>query len=191
MTTWPTVGQITSYTDAATSATPLAIIKGLIQKTPGVSLDQLPDSLSLFIGDNAGSIGEISIVALLIGLAYMLYKRIISWHIPVSILVTIFAFSGIMHFYNPDIYVSPLYHLLTGGVMLGAVFMATDYSTSPMTKKGMLIYGICIGLLTVIIRMFGSYPEGVSFAILIMNAFTPLINMYCKPKRFGEVAKSK
>ena len=97
----------------------------------------------------------------------------------------------ILYWVNPEIYVSPVVQLLSGGLMLGAIFMATDYVTSPMSHKGMLIYGVCIGLLTVIIRLFGAYPEGMSFAILIMNAFTPLINTYVKPKRFGEVAKKK
>lgn len=191
MTTWPTVGQIGSYVDVETSATPLAIMKGVINKASGVSLDQIPDTLQLFLGNNGGSLGEVSALALLIGLIYMLIRRIITWHIPVSILVTVFAFTGIMHLVDPTLYASPVLHLLTGGVMLGAVFMATDYVTSPMSKKGMLIYGVCIGLLTVVIRLFGSYPEGMSFAILIMNAFTPLINIYFKPKRFGEVAKKK
>ena len=191
MTTWPTVGQLASYIDAETSATPLAIMKGVINGTTGYSLDQLPDSLSLFLGQNGGCLGEVSALAIAIGLIYMLWRRIITWHIPISILVTVFIFAGIMHFVNPEIYVSPLTHILTGGLMLGAVFMATDYVTSPMSKKGMLIYGVCIGLLTVVIRLFGAYPEGMSFAILIMNAFTPLINMYFKPKRFGEVAKKK
>ena len=191
MTTWPVVGQLTAYADATTGATPLAIMKGVINGAPGVSLDQLPDSLSLLIGQNGGCLGEVSAAALLLGLIYMLWKKIISWHIPVSILVTVFVFSGIMHLVNPELYVSPVIQLLSGGLMLGAVFMATDYVTSPMSKKGMLIYGVCIGLLTVIIRLFGAYPEGMSFAILIMNAFTPLINTYCKPKRFWEVAKKK
>ena len=191
MTTWPAVGQIASYTDAATTATPLAIIKGVIQNTPGMSMDQLPDALSLVLGQNAGSLGEVGFIGLVLGLIYLLYKRIITWHIPISIIVTVLVFSGIMHQVNSDVYASPIIHLMTGGVMLGAVFMATDYSTSPMTNKGMLIYGVAIGLLTIIIRLWGAYPEGMSFAILIMNAFTPLINMYCKPKRFGEVAKSK
>ena len=102
-----------------------------------------------------------------------------------------YVFAGIMHLADPEKYVSPVLQLLSGGLMLGAVFMATDYVTSPMSKKGMLIYGVCIGLLTFVIRLFGAYPEGMSFAILIMNAFTPLINTYCKPKRFGEVAKKK
>ena len=117
--------------------------------------------------------------------------QLLTWHIPVAILGTVFVFSGIMYLVNPEIYVSPVVQLLSGGLMLGAVFMATDYVTSPMSHKGMLIYGVCIGLLTVVIRLFGAYPEGMSFAILIMNAFTPLINTYVKPKRFGEVAKKK
>ncbi len=189
MTSWPVVGQLTSYTDATTAATPLAIMKGVINGAPGMSLDQLPDSFLLFIGNNPGSLGEVSAAALLIGLVYMLIRKIISWHIPVSILATIFIFTGIMYLVDPALYASPLIHLLTGGVMLGAIFMATDYVTSPMSKKGMIIFGIGIGFFTVVIRLFGAYPEGMSFAILIMNAFTPLINTYCKPKRFGEVAK--
>ena len=154
----------------------------------------LPSNLPIWIiilGNNGGCLGEVSALALLLGLAYMLWKKIITWHIPISILATVFIFSGIMHLVDPEVYVSPVLQLLTGGLMLGAIFMATDYVTSPMSKKGMLIYGVCIGLLTVIIRLFGAYPEGMSFAILIMNAFTPLINTYCKPKRFGEVAKKK
>ncbi|MFA6811915.1 MAG: RnfABCDGE type electron transport complex subunit D [Bacteroidaceae bacterium] len=191
MTSWPVVGQITSYADATTAATPLAIMKGVINGTSGVSLNQLPSAWNLFIGTNAGSIGEISAAALLLGLIFMLWKKIITWHIPVSILATVFVFTGIMHLVNPVEYARPLIQLLSGGLMLGAIFMATDYVTSPMNKKGMLIYGFFIGVLTVVIRLFGSYPEGMSFAILIMNCFTPLINIYCKPKRFGEVAKKK
>ena len=94
-----------------------------------------------------------------------------------------------MHLVDPVAYASPLAHLFTGGLMLGAIFMATDYVTSPMTHKGMIIYGVAIGFLTVVIRLFGAYPEGMSFAIFIMNAFTPLINTYCKLKEFGEVVK--
>lgn len=191
MTSWPAAGQLMAYTDATTAATPLAIMKGVIKGAPGVSLDQLPDAFSLFLGNMGGCIGEVSAFALLIGLVYMLMKKIITWHIPVSILATVFVFSGIMHFANPELYVSPVTQLLSGGIMLGAIFMATDYVTSPMTHKGMLIYGVAIGIITVAIRLFGAYPEGTSFAILIMNAVTPIINNYCKPKRFGEVAKKK
>lgn len=190
MTSWPVVGQLTAYTDATTAATPLALMKQAVHGDAS-AFSQLPDAWNLFIGNNGGCLGEVSAVALILGLLYMLWKRIITWHIPVSILATVFVFSDIMYLANPEAYASPVIQLLSGGLMLGAIFMATDYVTSPMSKKGMLIYGVCIGLLTVVIRLFGAYPEGMSFAILIMNAFTPLINTYCKPKRFGEVAKKK
>ena len=127
-------------------------------------------------------------IFLLLGLAYMLWKKIITWHIPVSIIGTVFILAALMHLANPA-YADPFAVILSGGLMLGAIFMATDYVTSPMTAKGQLIYGVAIGVLTVVIRNWGAYPEGMSFAILIMNAFTPLINTYVKPKRFGEVAK--
>ena len=191
MTTWPVAGQWMHYTDVQTGATPLGIMKGVISGAPGVSLDQLPSSLDLFLGNNPGSFGEISALALILGGIYLIWKKVITWHIPVSILVTVFVFSGIMYLVNPTLYASPLTHLLTGGLMLGAIFMATDYVTSPMNPKGQLIYGVCIGLITVIIRLFGSYPEGMSFAILIMNSFTPLINNYIKPTRFSSRAIKK
>lgn len=188
MTTWPTPGQLSSYLDAETCATPLAIMKTAIKSNDASVLEQLPDSLNMLIGQTGGCLGEISALALLIGLVYMLCRRIITWHIPVSILGTVFVLSELLHLSNP-VYASPEAVLLTGGLILGSCYMATDYVTSPMTAKGQIIYGICIGLLTVVIRTFGAYPEGMSFAILIMNAFTPLINTYCKPKRFGEVVK--
>ena len=183
MTSWPVAAQF----DATTAATPLALIKA-------GNFEALPDTLSLLLGNGAagvgaGCIGEVSELALIIGLIYMLWKKIITWHVPVSILLTVFVFAGIMHWINPTEFASPLYHLASGGLLLGACFMATDYVTSPMNHRGMLIYGVCIGLLTVIIRLFGAYPEGMSFAILIMNAFTPLLNTSVKPKRFGEVVK--
>lgn len=193
MTSWPVAGQLTSYVDAQTGATPLSIMKEAIKSGDPTVLDRLPDSVSLLLGNpginhGAGTIGEICALTLIIGLIYMLWKKIITWHIPVSILATVFVFCGLLHVANP-IYANPVAELLTGGLMLGAIFMATDYVTSPMTHKGQIIYGIAIGALTVIIRNWGSYPEGMSFAILIMNAFTPLINAYVKPKRFGEIVK--
>ena len=189
MTTWPKVGQLTSYLDAETGATPLAIMKEAIKSGDASVLDRLPDSLSLLLGnhpDGAGAMGEICALALLLGLAFMLWRKIITWHIPVSIIATVFVFAGLLHLASPA-YADPVSVVLSGGLMLGAICMATDYVTSPMTPRGQLIYGVCIGLLTVIIRNWGAYPEGMSFAILIMNAFTPLINNYVKPKRFGEV----
>ena len=144
----------------------------------------------MFLGFEGGSIGEMSALALLLGLAYLLWKKIITWHIPVSIILPVALFTGILYLFNPIPMFNPLIHLFSGGLMLGAIFMATDYVTSPMTKSGMLIYGVGIGLITVSIRLWGAYPEGVSFAILLMNAFTPLINNYTTPKRFGEVVKN-
>ena len=188
MTTWPVPGQGFLTLDATTGATPLATMK-MIAKGEA-SMSDLGNSLTdMLIGNTGGCLGEVCAIAILIGLVYLLVKRIITWHIPVSILVTVAVFSGLMHLANPTTYVAPQYELLSGGLLLGAVFMATDYVTSPMTHKGQLVYGVAIGLLTMVIRTWGAYPEGMSFAILIMNAFTPLINNYFKPKRFGEVVK--
>lgn len=182
MTTWPLVDAASvfpmTYTDAKTGATVLSLMNEGI-------MDQIPSYTNLLTGCMGGSLGEVSAVALLLGLLFLLWKKIITWHIPVSILATVFVFTGIMHLVNPIAYANPFIHLLSGGLLLGAIFMATDYVTSPMSKNGMLVYGLGIGLLTTVIRLFGSYPEGMSFAILIMNAFTPLINSYIKPKHFG------
>ena len=191
MTSWPIEGQWTSYIDAETGATPLSLMKTAIKTGDSSILDQLPSSFEMLLGNTsnglgAGTIGEICALALIIGLCYMLWKKIITWHIPVSIICTVFVFSGLLHLASP-VYANPVQVVLSGGLLLGAIFMATDYVTSPMTAKGQLIYGVSIGLLTVVIRNWGSYPEGMSFAILIMNAFTPLINTYIKPKRFGEI----
>ncbi len=195
MTSWPLPGQWMNYTDATTGATPLAVMKEAIKSGDAGVLEQLPDAFSLLLGDysiggGAGTIGEICGLALILGFAYMIWRKIITWHIPVSIVATVFVFSMLLHLADP-IYADPTTVILSGGLLLGAIFMATDYVTSPMTPKGQLIYGVAIGLLTVVIRNWGAYPEGMSFAILIMNAFTPLINTYVKPKRFGEVPAKK
>lgn len=193
MTSWPVAGQQWHYMDAVTEATPLSIMKEAAKTGDATVLEKLPDSLSMILGNNGaafggGSIGEVCTLALLAGLAYMLWRNIITWHIPISILLTIFAFSGILHIVDSS-YADPMTVLFSGGVMLGAIFMATDYVTSPMTHKGQIIYGVSIAVLTIVIRNWGAYPEGMSFAILVMNAFTPLINMYVRPKRFGENRK--
>ena len=189
MTTWPKPAILNmSYIDAETGATPLAMVKEALNNGEPFSeiISGLPSYMDMFWGNVGGSLGEISVVALLIGFAYMLIKKIITWHIPVTMLGTIFIFSGIMHLIDPEAYTDPVFQLLTGGAMLGAIFMATDMVTSPMSVKGQIVFAVGIGVLTVVIRTFGAYPEGVSFAILIMNAFVPLINTYMKPKRFGE-----
>lgn len=188
MTTWPTAGQPFLTLDATTGATPLSIMKAAIKAGDPSLLKDLPNMSDMLLGQTGGCLGEVCAVALLLGLVYMLVKKIITWHIPVSIIVTVAVFSGILSASN-EMYADPVSQLLSGGLLLGAIFMATDYVTSPMTKKGQIIYGVCIGFLTIVIRTWGAYPEGMSFAILIMNAFTPLINNYCKPKRFGEEVK--
>jgi electron transport complex protein RnfD len=193
MTSWPVPsGFNTGYTDAVTGATPLGIIKEGLKNgdTMANLMDQVPSHMQMFYGRMGGSMGEVAAAALLIGLIYMLVKKIITWHIPVSVIGSVAIFTAILWFADPSKNADPLFHILTGGVLLGAIFMATDYVTSPMVPKAMLIYGAGIGVLTVIIRVWGSYPEGVSFAILIMNAFVPLMNTYIKPKRFGEEVKN-
>ncbi len=192
MTSWPLpTGFTTSGADVVTGATPLAIMKEGLKggETVSAMMDKIPSHMELFYGHMGGSMGEIAALLLIIGGIYMIARKIITWHIPVILLGTIAAFTGILHAVNPEAYAGPLFHLLTGGVMLGAIYMATDYVTSPMSKKGMAIFAIGIGVITVVIRVFGAYPEGISFAILIMNAFVPLINQYIKPKRFGEEVK--
>jgi len=178
MTTW--VAPSTAI-DAVSSATVLGALK--------FAPEMLPSMMDMFLGTEPGSLGEMSAAALLLGLVYLLWKRVITWHIPVTIFATVALFTGVLYFFDPSPLYHPLIHLFSGGLMLGAIFMATDYVTSPLTKRGMLIYGVAIGFITVVIRLWGAYPEGISFAILLMNAFTPLINNYTTPKRFGEVVK--
>lgn len=186
MTSWPNITK--TLVDATTEATPLAIVKeGVKNGTPLYEImPSLPAYNDLLMGNFSGSLGEVSALLLLLGLGYMLFKKVITWHIPLITLGTIAIFTGILWQVNPDQYANPLFHLLSGGAMLGAIFMATDMVTSPMTIRGQALYSVGIGVITVCIRTWGAYPEGISFAILIMNAFTPIINTYVKPKRFGE-----
>ena len=192
MTSWtvPT-GFKTGYADAVTGATPLGLLSEGVKNGDTVSaiMEKIPSHMQLFYGQMGGSMGEVAALALIIGGIYLLWKKIITWHIPVTVLFTVALFTGILWLVDPTKFADPLFHLLTGGLMLGAIYMATDYVTSPMTHKGMIIYGIGIGVITVLIRTWGAYPEGVSFAILIMNAFVPLLNMYIKPRRFGREVK--
>ncbi|MFV0366639.1 MAG: RnfABCDGE type electron transport complex subunit D [Mangrovibacterium sp.] len=182
MTSWPVV-------DATTAATPLAIMKahGMSGAMSGLGDGILSNG---FLGSISGSMGEVSALMLLLGFAWMLYKKVITWHIPVYLMATVFVLQTVLYVLTgagsfADAVSFGAVHLLTGGVMLGAIFMATDMVTSPMAVKGQIIFAIGIGFITVMVRNYGSYPEGISFAILIMNAFTPLINTYVKPKRFG------
>lgn len=188
MTSWPVPQPLFSGVDGLTGATSLGILKEGLAKGETVSAiaTQLPDYARMFWGQIGGSLGEVSAAAILLGGLYLLWRRIISWHIPFSYLMTVVVFTGILWIINPEMYIDPLFHLLAGGLMLGAFFMATDMVTSPMTHAGQLVFGLGCGVLTVLIRLWGAYPEGVSFAIILMNAATPLINLGFKPKRFGE-----
>lgn len=184
--------QMTSFPlpgiDAVTGATPLALVKEAIESGRAVSEIWSQVSLAdLATGFRAGSFGEVAALALLAGGAYLMIRRVITWQIPVAVLGSVAVLTGIAWLAAPGAYLSPVFHLLTGGLILGALFMATDYSTSPMTPRGGIVYGVGIGLITVVIRFWGAYPEGISFAILIMNAMVPLIDRYVKPRRFGAV----
>ncbi len=192
MTNWPRPTSFsTQLTDVVTGPTPLAVMKEGVSQGGRVAevLQEIPDYANLLMGNMGGSIGEISALALILGGIYMLIKRIITWHIPVAYLGSVVVFAGVFWLIDPTYYVDPLFHLITGGLMLGALYMATDMVTSPMSARGQIVFGIGCGILTMVIRLFGAYPEGVSFAILIMNAFVPLINQGLKPKRFGEEVK--
>ncbi|MDR1500203.1 MAG: RnfABCDGE type electron transport complex subunit D [Tannerellaceae bacterium] len=178
MTTWPLPGAFPlEYTDGLTGATALSVINA------GGS--GLPSFSDMATGKMGGSLGEVSAAALLLGFAYLLWRKVVSWHIPLAVIASVFAFTGIAYLVDPVSYASPAVHILSGGLLLGAFFMATDFVTSPMSYSGMIVFGVGIGLITSVIRLFGAYPEGVSFAILIMNAVTPLINTYFKPQHFG------
>jgi electron transport complex protein RnfD len=170
------------FVDAFSGATPLAAVKTNLVEVGDINL------LNMLSGMMPGSLGEIASLALILGGLYMLWRKVITWHIPVAVLGSMALFAVVVAFMKGGgslFYELPAFHLMAGGALLGAIFMATDYVTSPMTHKGMLIYGVGIGVITMIIRLWGAYPEGMSFAILLMNAVTPLINKYVKPKRFG------
>ena len=168
--------------DALSGATPLAAVKhGAL---PGVV-----EAQDLLLGNMPGSLGEVAALALLAGFVYLLWRKVITWHVPVTVLGTMALFAFVVALCSGEtgaaLWQFPVFHLLAGGAMLGSIFMATDYSTSPMTVRGGVIFAVGIGLITMCIRLWGAYPEGMSFAILIMNSVVPLLNKYIKPKRFG------
>ena len=180
MTTFPAVEN--PALDALSGATPLAAVKF------GADAGIVPVE-NLLLGMMPGSLGEVAAFALLAGFVYLLVRKVITWHIPVTVLGTMAVFAFVVALTRGGdaalMWQFPLFHILAGGAMLGAIFMATDYATSPMTVKGQVIFAVGIGVITMCIRLWGAYPEGMSFAILIMNACVPLINKYVKPKRFG------
>ncbi len=192
MTTWPVPHPVFSNTvlDAVTGPTPLGILKeGLAQGLTVEEITKNIDYIDFLIGNRGGSLAEMCAIAILIGGLFLIIRRVIDWQTPVIIIATVAIIAGICWLINPAQYVNPLYHILSGGLLLGAFFMATDMVTTPMTMGGKIVFSIGVGALTIIIRLWGAYPEGMSFAILIMNAFVPLINKGFKPKRFGVVKK--
>lgn len=184
----------TLLVDGQTYATPLGKLKEAAMA--GESPEKLAAIMNevhteyplstLFLGNIGGSLGEVSALALLLGGALLFFRRVITWQIPVAFVATTALVTGIPWLAAPEAYIDPLFHVLSGGLLLGALFMATDMVTSPVTARGMLIFGAGCGLITAVIRLWGAYPEGVSFAILIMNGFVPLIDKYTKPRKFGE-----
>lgn len=185
---WPVIMTTWISPDGMASATPLAIIKG--SDAASVSVKALmPGYMDLFIGNIGGSIGEVSALALLLGGGYLIARKIISWHVPVMFIGSVFLLTWI--FGGSGLFTGDgLYHILSGGLMLGAVFMATDYSSSPVTTKGKIIMGLGCGVITIVIRLFGGYPEGVAFSILLMNLVVPIIDNKTQPKIYGEVRES-
>ena len=172
MTTWAPAAFSNAPVDAATAATPLAILSG--------AEGELPTLAQMFVGARGGSLGETSCLALLLGFAYLLYRQVITWHTPVAFIGTVLVCTALLGR-------QPLYQVMAGGLFLGAIFMATDYTTSPPTPKGRLIFGLGCGLITVLIRVWGNFPEGVSFSILLMNILNPYICEWTKTKPFGGV----
>jgi len=178
MTSWPLPGVV----DGTTGATPLGILK-----TEGLGALAETHWADLALGQTGGSLGEVSALALVLGAAVLFYKRYITWEKPFTFIGTVFVFAAIFYRIDPAIYADPFFHIFTGGVFLGALYMATDMVTTPLTFKGKLLFGFGCGFFTMLIRLFGSFPEGVSFAILLMNAVVPLLDKYFPDKRFGMV----
>jgi len=181
MTTW----KATSISaDAFTGATPLGIVNGkpLVQLAGNL---QIPGYFDLFWGNVSGSLGEISALALLIGGFYLLWRKVITWQTPAAIFTTIIVLEGLLWIIAPGHFLDPVFHLITGGIMLGSIFLATDPATSPETPTGKFFFGICIGIITLFIRNFSPFPEGIAFAILVMNGFTTLINKKSKLLTIG------
>lgn len=187
MTNWTATQGFISRPDAVSGATPLGVIKEAIGSGSTIPEYLAANNLTsvTFLQDMGASLGELSSIALLLGFVYLLVRKVVKAWIPVSIFATVILISGIFSLINPDIYTGPVFNIFTGGMVLGACFMATDYVTSPMSTLGGIIYGVGIGVIVMMIRYFGSYPEGMSFAILIMNCVVPLLNIWFHQKKYG------
>jgi electron transport complex protein RnfD len=183
MTTW--IPPVAEKINTATYATPLGDLKFQDAVAQGI----LAPLKALFLGNTGGSLGETSALALIIGGLFLLFRRVIDWRIPLGIILSLTVFTGIFWVSNPGKYASPLFHILAGGLLLGAFFMATDMVTSPITPRGTWIYAAGIGIVVGLVRLFGGFPEGVMYSILFMNTFVPLLNRYTRPRILGERRK--
>lgn len=184
MTTW-----VMPRTHEITSATPLSAVKMAVGLHGNITPEVQAQLSGVFYGGLGGQLGVLSALALIAGGCWLIYRKIITWHIPASFIGSAFVLSMIFWMVDSTKYPSPLFHMVTGGLMLGAFFMATDWVTSPLTPKGMIIFGCGCGVLTVLIRLFGGYPEGVAFSILLMNSATPIIDRLTMPRKFGAMPK--
>lgn len=179
--------------DTMSAASALGYIKTELSRGIPVtqSMGQMPDLMDMALGYRAGSMGETSALLILAGGLFLMAKRIISWHIPASMLGSLFLIAALFHAIDPARFTSGTFHLLSGATFLGAFFIATDYVTSPVSKSGQIIFGVGVGLLTWSIRNFAGYPEGVAFAVLLMNSLTPIIDQYTRPRAFGRTRKGE
>lgn len=179
--------------DTMSAASALGYVKTELSRgiLVGESIKHVPDLMDLALGSKPGSMGETSALLVLVGGLVLLARRIISWHIPVAVIGTIFVIATLANAMNPDRFTPGLFHVLSGATMLGAFFIATDYVTSPVSKKGQLVFGFGVGLLTWTIRTFAGYPEGMAFAVLLMNALTPIIDQQFRPRAFGRTSKGE
>ncbi|WP_268869798.1 RnfABCDGE type electron transport complex subunit D [Magnetospirillum molischianum] len=182
-----------SVLDSVSAASALGYIKTELSRGIPVSQSILttPDITSLALGTHAGSFGETSALLILLGGLFLIAKRVISWHIPVAVMGTLFLLGTVFSMINPDRFTPGIFQLMSGATILGAFFIATDYVTSPVSKSGQLVYGIGIGFLTWVIRTFAGYPEGMAFAVLLMNALTPIIDHHIRPRAFGRTRKGE
>jgi electron transport complex protein RnfD len=186
MTSWVSPAPLFSGMDMVSMATPLGEVKTELLTSGAIDLARY-NYFDFTVGFMGGSLGEMSVIALLLGALFLLYRGYITWHIPVTYIATVFVLTGIFWIIDPTSYANPVFHMLAGGLILGACLMATDMLTSPVYPKWMIIFGLGCGILTVVIRLFGGYPEGVAFSILLMNAATPIIDRYTAPRKFGYV----
>jgi electron transport complex protein RnfD len=179
--------------DTVSAASALGYIKTELSRGIPVtqSMSQVPELMDMALGYRAGSMGETSALLILGGGLFMMFRRVISWHIPVSMMGGLFLIAEVFHMVDPAHFTSGAFHLMSGATFLGAFFIATDYVTSPVSKKGQLIFGLGCGLLTWIIRNFAGYPEGVAFAVLLMNGLAPIIDQYTRPRAFGRTSKGE